>query len=87
MHMHTSSAILFAVVALGVALQLATVSRLGARIVMGRIGRHWNTARRSKAAPAARHPAPGAGQTGRPTARRRCRDYRAALRSAQPSAK
>ncbi|QJW99092.1 hypothetical protein [Frigoriglobus tundricola] len=87
MPLHTSSAILFAVVALGVALQLATVSRLGARIVMGRIGRRWNAARRPQATPGARHPAPTAPHTGRHTARRRCRDYRTALRSAQPSAK
>ncbi len=83
MHTHTSSAILFAVVALGVALQLATVSQLGARIVMGRIGRHWNT-HTPKPAAVGSNPAPTARQT---AARRRCRDYRTALRTAQMSAK
>ena len=84
MPMHTSSAILFAVVALGVGLQLATVSHLGARIVMGRIGRRWNTRPKPTTT---RHPAPAALQTTHHTARRRCRDYRTALRSAQTNAK
>ena len=70
----TTTASAFALVALGIAFQLATLARVGTRIV--------RTRRSRRAAPASRsHPATLTPKTARVPARRRCRDYRTAVRA------
>lgn len=84
----TITAILSALVVAGVALQFAAASGLGVRIVRRKLARRSSMARRTvPAAPNRRTAsAPSAPSAVRPPARRRCRDYRVALRAARPNA-
>ena len=78
-----TTAVLFTLGTLGVAVQLATAVRMGFRIVRRRVGR-------SHGAPtAAVRNAPPTCALGehRKATRRRCREYRLALRLAHPAAR
>ncbi len=80
----TITAILSALVVAGVALQFAAASGLGVRIVRRELARRGSMARRT--VPAAPNRRIAAVPALRPVARRRCRDYRVALRGARPNA-
>lgn len=73
----TITAILSALVVAGVALQFAAASGLGVRLVRRKL------ARRTSPTPI---PLRAAAPALRPIARRRCRDYRLALRAARANA-
>ncbi len=81
----TITAILSALVVAGVALQFAAASGLGVRIVRRELARRSSMARRTVPAAPNRRTA-SAPPAVRPPARRRCRDYRLALRGARPNA-
>jgi len=76
-----AAAVLFAVVAAGVLFQVVALARVGGRIARVRLARRIARWRKqlAKLAPAATRPA----TTLRSLPRRRCRDYRTALRAAK----
>ena len=80
----TITAILSALVVAGVALQFAAASGLGVRLVRRELARRGSMARRTVLAAPNRRIA--AGPAVRPAARRRCRDYRLAMRAGRATA-